>query len=136
MTEHLHHEYAREADLDYGGREFQAAYVPATLISTKLFGNGAANIATWRHQNVAGAGTFSIIRTFVVETVTAARTVTIQQGATAADTAAQRIFDAFVLTANVPLRENGWYNVVNNDYFQGFANAVDVGGAAYGYTYT
>lgn len=112
-----------------------AAYTPATLISTKLFGNGAANIATWRYQNTGGAGSFGIVRTCVIETVTAARTVTLQQGATAADTGAQRIFDAYPLTANVPFLLNGWYVVVNNDYFQGFANAADVGGAAYGYTY-
>lgn len=111
------------------------AYTPATLISTKVFGNGAANIATWRHQNTAGASTFSIVRTAVIETVTAARTVTIQQGVTAADTAAQRLFDAYPLTANVPFLLNGWYVVINSDYFQGFANSTDIGGAAYGYTF-
>jgi len=111
------------------------AYTPATLISTKVLGNGAANIATWRHQNSVGAGAFSIVRTFVIETVTAARTVTIQQGATAADTAAQRLFDAFALTANNPSVFNGWYVVANTEYFQGFANSTDIGGAAYGYTY-
>jgi hypothetical protein len=112
-----------------------AAYTPATLISTKLFGNGAGNIGTWRYQNTGGAGTFGIVRTAVIETVTAARTVTLQQGATAADTAAQRIFDAYALTANVPFLLNGWYVVINNDYFQGFANAADIGGACYGYSY-
>ncbi len=112
-----------------------AAYTPATLISTKLFGNGAANIATWRYQNTAGAGNFGIVRSAIIETVTAARTVTLQQGATAADTAAQRIFDAYALTANVPFLLNGWYVVVNSDYFQGFANNTDIGGSAYGYTF-
>lgn len=128
---HEHHEYHDPETF----REHHAAYTPATLISTKLLGNGAGNISTWRYQNVAGAGTFGIVRTFVIETVTAARTVTLQQGATAADTAAQRIFDAYALTANVPFIQNGWWVVVNNDYFQGFANAADIGGAAYGYTY-
>lgn len=112
-----------------------AAYTPATLISTKLLGNGAANIATWRYQNTGGAGTFGIVRTFLVESVTAAAAVTIQQGGTAADTAAQRLFDAYVLTVNVPFIQNGWWNVINNDYFQGFANNTTTGGAAYGYTY-
>lgn len=111
------------------------AYTPATLVSTKLLGNGAANIGTWRHQNTAGAGTFSIVRTFLIETITAARTVTIQQGVTAADTAAQRLFDAYPLTANQPFIQNGWWVVINSDYFQGFANSTDIGGAAYGYTY-
>lgn len=111
------------------------AYTPATLISTKVFGNGAANISTWRYQNTGGAATYGIVRSAVIETVSAARTFTLQQGATAADTAAQRIFDAVALTANVPYLLNGWYVVINSDYFQGFANSTDIGGAAYGYTY-
>lgn len=112
-----------------------AVYTPATLISTKVLGNGAANIATWRYQNTAGASTFGIVRTTVIETVSAARTVTFQQGATAADTAAQRIVDAYALTANVPWIQSWWVTVINNDYFQGFANSTDIGGSAYGYTY-
>ena len=112
-----------------------AAYTPATLISTKLLGNGAANIATWRYQNTGGAGTFGIVRTYIIESITAARTFTLQQGATAADTAAQRIADAQALTASVPFVQNTWINVINNDYFQGFANSTDIGGSAYGYTY-
>jgi hypothetical protein len=39
------------------------------------------------------------------------------------------------LTANVPFLLNGWYVVINSDYFQGFANNTDIGGAVYGYTY-
>jgi hypothetical protein len=113
-----------------------AAYVPATLITTKALGNGAANISTWRKQNVAGAGTFDVHRTVVIETPTAARTVTIQQGSTAVDTTAERIIDAFALTANVPNIRNWWVAVANNDYFQGFANSTDINGAAYGYAFT
>ena len=75
-------------------------------------------------------------RTYPVGKAPAARTVTLQQGATAADTAAQRIFDAYALTANVPFVQNGWYTVQNNDYFQGFANNTDIIGAAYGYVYS
>jgi len=112
-----------------------AAYTPATLITSKAFGNGAANIATWRYQNTAGSGTFGVVRTIVVDTPSAARTVTIEQGATAADTTAQKIVDAFVLTANVPQIWNLWLTVQNNDYFEGFANNTDINGAAYGYTY-
>ncbi len=111
-----------------------ATYTPATLISTKLLGNGAANISTWRYQNTAGAGNFGIVRTTILETVTAARVYTLQQGATAADTAAQRIADAVPLTANSPTVLNSWVVVVNSDYYQGFANNTDIGGAAYGYT--
>ncbi|MDH4038563.1 MAG: hypothetical protein OEV86_13910 [Candidatus Krumholzibacteria bacterium] len=112
-----------------------AAYTPATLITTKAFGNGAANISTWRYQNTGGAGTFGIARTTVIETPTAARTVTLQQGTTAADTTAERIADALALTANVPYILNGWYTVANNEYFQGFANSTDINGACYGYSY-
>lgn len=111
-----------------------ATYTPATLIATKLLGNGAANISTWRHQNTAGASNQSVVRTTIIETVTAARVYTIQQGATAADTAAQRIADAVPLTANSPTILNNWIVVINNDYYQGFANNTDIGGAAYGYT--
>lgn len=113
-----------------------ATMVPAQLIAPKLFGNGAGNISTWRKQNTAGAATFDIHRTILINTVTASRTVTVQQGVTAADTAAQRILDAYALVAGVPFILNGWYVVPNSDYFQGFANAADIGGASYGYTYS
>ena len=112
-----------------------ATYTPATLITAKAFGNGAANIATWRYQNTAGAGTFGVVRTLIVNTPSASRTVTIEQGATAADTVAQKILDAYALTASIPLVLNGWYTVQNNDYFEGFANNTDINGAAYGYTF-
>lgn len=112
-----------------------ATYVPATLITSKAFGNGAANIATWRYQNTAGASTFGIVRTVIVVTPTAARTVTIEQGSTAADTVAQKIVDAYALTANLSYIINGWYTVQNNDYFEGFANNTDINGAAYGLTF-
>lgn len=128
---HEHHEYV---DPD-AFREHHAAYVPATLITAKLMGNGAANIATWRHQNTVGAGSFSVIRTATFCSA-AARAVTVEQGSVAADTAAQKIIDAYVLTVNVPFLLNGWYTVQNNDYFEGFANAADVVAAAYGYTYS
>jgi len=110
-----------------------ATLTPATLITAKLMGNGAANIATWRYQNTGGAGTFGIVRTMTFCSA-AARTVTVEQGSTAADTASQKIVDAYTLTANVPWDKNGWYTVQNNDYFEGFANNTDVVGAAYGYT--
>lgn len=112
-----------------------ATYTPATLITAKAMGNGAANIATWRYQNTGGASTFGIVRTMAFSTPSSARAITVEQGSTAADTAAQKIVDAFVLTANVPQVYNGWYTVQNNDYFEGFANNTDINGAAYGYTY-
>lgn len=111
-----------------------AVYTPATLITAKVMGNGAANIATWRYQNTGSAGTFGIVRTTIINTATAARTVTIEQGATAADTAAQKIVDAYALTANVPYVLQGWFTIQSNDYWEGFANSTDIVGASYGYT--
>lgn len=111
-----------------------AAYTPATLITAKVMGNGAANIATWRHQNTVGAGSYSVVRTATFCS-TAARAVTVEQGSVAADTAAQKIIDAYLLTVNVPYLLNGWFTVQNSDYFEGFANNTDVVAAAYGYTY-
>lgn len=128
---HEHHEY-HEPDTF---REHQAAYLPATLITAKLMGNGAANIATWRYQNTGGAGTFGVVRTATFCSVSA-RGVTVEQGSVAGDTAAQKIIDAYVLTVNVPYILNGWYTVQNNDYFEGFASGADVVAAAYGYTYS
>lgn len=111
-----------------------AAYTPATLITAKVMGNGAANIATWRHQNTVGAGSYSVVRTAIFSSA-AARAVTVEQGSVAADTAAQKIIDAYVLTINVPYTLNGWYTVQNNDYFEGYSNNTDCIGAAYGYTF-
>ena len=110
-----------------------ATYTPATLITAKLMGNGAANIATWRYQNTGGGGTFGIVRTNIFSSA-AARAITVEQGSTAADTAAQKVLDAYVLTVNVPYILNGWFTVQNNDYWEGFANNTDVVGAAYGLT--
>lgn len=112
-----------------------AVFTPATLITSKAMGNGAANIATWRYQNTGGAGTFGIVRTIVFVTPSASRTVTVEQGSTAADTTAQKILDASPLTANSEKLVNAWITVQNNDYFEGFANNTDINGAAYGYTY-
>ena len=111
-----------------------AAYTPATLITAKLMGNGAANISTWRYQNTGGGGTFGVVRTNIFSSA-AARAITLAQGSTAADTAAQKILDAYVLTVNVPYLLNGWYTVQNSDYWEGYANNTDVVAAAYGYTY-
>lgn len=111
-----------------------AVYIPAQLIAPKVMGNGAANIATWRKQNVAGAGTFDVHRTTTFASA-AARAVTVEEGSTAADTAAQKIMDAEVLTVNVVLIKNWWIAVPNDDYFEGFANNTDVIGSSFGYIY-
>lgn len=119
-----------------GDAQWAAGFIPATLITSKALGNGAANIATWRYQNTGGAGTFGVARTTIFMTPTAARVVTVEQGATAADTTAQKILDAVALTANVPYPLNGWFTVQNNDYWEGFANNTDINGASYGYTFS
>lgn len=112
-----------------------ATYTPSTLITSKALGNGAANIGTWRYQNTGGAGTFGIVRTAVFDTPTSSSHVTVEQGATAADTTAQKILDAYALTVNVPAIFNWWITVQNNDYFEGFADQTTVNGAAYGYVF-
>ncbi len=109
-----------------------ATYTPKTLVESKAFGNGAANIATWRYQATAVVG---IVRTVVVVTPTAARTVTLENGSTAADTTAQKVVDAFALTANIPQVWNWWMTVTASSYFEGFANSTDINGMASGYEY-
>lgn len=112
-----------------------ATYTPATLITSKVVGNGAANIATWRYQNTGGAGTFGIVRNTVFCAPVAARVITLEQGSVAADTAAQKILDAYAFGgANVPWIQSWWLTVQNSDYFEGFANNTDIVGAAYGVT--
>lgn len=113
-----------------------SVYTPATLITASAMGNGSANIATWRYRNTGGAGTFGIVRTAIFNTPSAARTVTVEQGSTATTTVAQRILDGKPITANEPYVLNGWITLINNDYFEGFANNTDINGAAYGYTST
>lgn len=109
-----------------------ATYTPTQLISTKAFGNGSGNISTWRKQDTVNV---NVHRTLVANTPTAARTITIQQGATAADTTAQRLLDAYALTANVPFILNWWVVAPVNDYFEGFANNTDIDGASHGYSF-
>ena len=108
-----------------------AVYTPAPLIKSAVVGNGAANIATWRVRDTANV---NIHRTTVIDTATAGRHMTIEVGATATDTAAQKIMDAQALTANVQLVQNWWIVCAINDYFEGFADATDIVGASYGYT--
>lgn len=93
-------------------------------------GNGAANIATWR---VRDTSLVNVHRTTNACSA-AARAVTIELGATAADTAAQKIVDAYVLGVNVPTVWNWWQVAAVNDYFEGFANNTDVVASSSGYT--
>jgi len=111
-----------------------AVYTPALLIVPTIMGNGAANIATWRKQNVAGAGTFDVHRTTTFDCATG-QAVTLEVGATAADTAAQKIMDAQAITAHVALVQNWWIPVPNNSYFEGFGDTTTIVGSSSGYTY-
>lgn len=108
-----------------------AVYTPANLIVPTIMGNGAANIATWRVRDTVNV---NIHRTTVFNSVSA-RHVTLEKGATAADTAAQKILDAYLLTVNVPAIFNWWQVVAISSYFEGFADNTDVVGDTSGYTY-
>lgn len=109
-----------------------AVYTPAQLISPKVMGNGAANIATWRVRDTANV---NIHRTTIADSGTAARHVTLELGSVAADTAAQKIVDAYALTQNVPQVWNWWMVAQVNDYFEGFADNTDIIASSSGYTY-
>lgn len=108
-----------------------AVYTPANLIVPTIMGNGSGNIATWRKQDTSN---INIHRTTVFNSVSA-RAVTLEKGATAADTAAQKILDAYLLTVNVPAIFNWWQVVAISSYYEGFANNTDVVGESSGYTY-
>lgn len=109
-----------------------ATYTPALLIPPTIMGNGAANIATWRVRDTVN---INVHRTFQFSSA-AARAVTLEIGAVAADTAAQKILDAYVLTVNVPYVLNGWYVARVNDYVEGYSNNTDTVGMASGYSYS
>lgn len=108
-----------------------AVYTPAQLITPAVMGNGAANIATWRVRDTAN---INVHRTTIACSV-GARAVTIELGSTAADTAAQKIVDAYILAVNVPTVWNWWQVAKINDYFEGFANNTDVIASSSGYSY-
>lgn len=109
-----------------------AVYTPAQLITPKAMGNGAGNIATWRVRDTA---LVNIHRTTIADSATAGRHVTIELGSTAADTAAQKIVDAYALGTNVPQVWNWWHVANINDYFEGFADNTDIIAGSSGYTY-
>lgn len=110
-----------------------ATYTPKNLVTNKAFGNGAANISTWSYQASAVTG---ICRTIVVDTPSSARTVTMQMGATQADTTSERFLDAYALTANVPYVLNLWLVIPASSFLDGFANNTDINGNASGYEFS
>jgi hypothetical protein len=66
----------------------------------------------------------SIIRTFVVQANTTARTVTLDMATSTADAAATRIVDAYALTANVPWINNVWWVCDTTTWLVGLASAA------------
>jgi hypothetical protein len=73
-----------------------AVYVPTQLRPTIALTASAQDLV-----KPAAAHT-SIVRSFVVQANTAARTVTLDMATSTADAAATRFVDAYALTANVP----------------------------------
>ena len=113
-----------------------ATYTPATLITAKALGNGAAAVTTWQYNNTAGAGNFGVVRSAIFTGQAGATgAITVEQGVTGATAVtAQRIVDGQVMTASAPYLLNGWFVVPNNGFFQGYANSATVNGGAYGVT--
>lgn len=95
-----------------------ATYVPFTLIVPKSLGISTA-ISTWEsHETVSG----TVHRTTVLSS-SGAPTVTLEMGATGAQTGTQQFAgSAYTLTANVPTVFNWWVAVAVGSYFHGYAS--------------
>lgn len=89
-----------------------ASYTPATIVSASLSSSGGSSLITGVNA------TIYVMRTIHFDS-SAARTVTLSKGADAAGT---RLFDAYVLTVNVPAIFNGWW------VFTGSGSAHDLDG--------
>lgn len=77
-----------------------ATYTPAAVVGmTSLTATPGTSVLT------GSGGTTYIVRTFHIDS-SAARNFTISIGADAAGT---RLWDAYVLTANIPYIANGWW---------------------------
>ena len=97
-----------------------ATYTPALLIVPSTMPI-STSISSWRKQNTGATGTFDIHRTTSFSQ-TGSNTVSVQVGATGAETGTQAILNAFVCTPNVPSIFNWWIAVPGASYFQGFAS--------------
>lgn len=111
-----------------------ATYSPATFIPAKTLGNGSANVATAQYQNTGTLG--AVVRSLVFAGQAGATgAVTGEIGVTGVTSIqSQRIIDADVLTANVSMFVNGWYNVRVNDFLSLWGSSATITGAAYGVT--
>src|SRR6185295_1641034 len=126
---HEHHAYHREADPGFHGQEHHAVYTPATVIAQAgLSASGGTSLLT------GSGGTTYIIRTWNVQANSAAKTFTVSIGA---DAAGKRLYDAYALTANVPLISNGWWTVAGAGAhdIDGNCSATTVSLGAFGYTF-
>lgn len=95
-----------------------ATYTPVQLKATTALTTSAADIVK------PAGGITAIIRTFVVQANTTARTVTLDMATSTADAAGTRIVDAYALTANVPWIVNGWFVCDTTTWLVGLASAA------------
>lgn len=127
---HDHHEYHREADPGFHGHEHHAVYTPATVIAQAgLSSSGGTSLLTGVNLTVY------VIRTWNVQANSSSKTFTVSFGA---DAAGKRLWDAYALTANVPLIANGWWTVTGSGAahdIDGNCSATTVSLGAFGYTY-
>jgi hypothetical protein len=109
-----------------------ATYVPTQLKATTALTASAADLVK------PAASHTSIVRTFVVQANTAARTVTLNMATSTADAAATRFVDAYALTANVPWINNCWLVADTTTWLVGLASAAGstVMFSAWGYDYS
>lgn len=107
-----------------------ATYTPASVVAMTSL---AATAGTSLLSGVTG--TIYIVRTWHVDTVSAAKTFTVSIGADAVGT---RLFDTYALSASIPYVDNGWYPVTaagGAHTFDGNCSAATVDLFAGGYTY-
>jgi hypothetical protein len=111
-----------------------ATYTPISLIPPKTMGNGSANVATWQYQATGTFGAVCRTHSYCGQAGTTG-SVTVQIGVTGTTAVAdQNILDASVITANVTLLNNGWWQVQTNSFFEGYASLGTTTGGAFGVT--
>lgn len=102
-----------------------ATYTPTALVPMAALTTSNATIYT-------ATAVTGIIRTIHAQANTGSPSLTL---ALATDAAGTRLFDAYVLTANVPSIFNGWWIVVTSATVQAKGSATTVNLGLYGYTY-
>ena len=102
-----------------------ATYTPKPLATQVAL--AASNTTVYTPSGVTG-----IIRTIVAQSAAAGKNFTLSIGA---DGAGTRLYDAFVLTQNVPEIRNGWWPVLTGVAVNMYCAATAVNGGLYGYEY-